>query len=101
MESNRTFAKHVVAYLEMLSDVGSIPPLPPFQVSQPGNSIPFLFSGRVSGDIISGSIFLGEYLTDQFTAKRSTYQKLRKPFAIPGEPSFFLRWNPYLSVSHI
>jgi len=56
------------------------------QVRQPGDSIPFLFSGRVSGDIISGSIFLGEYLTAQFTAKRSTYQKLRKPFAIPGGP---------------
>ena len=56
------------------------------QVRQPGDSIPFLFSGRVSGDIISGSIFLGEYLTAQFTAKRSTYQKLRKPFAIPEGP---------------
>ena len=56
------------------------------QVRQPGDSIPFLFSGRVSGDIISGSIFLGEYLTAQFTAKRSTYQKSRKPFAIPEGP---------------
>ena len=56
------------------------------QVRQPGDNVPFLFSGRVSGDIISGSIFLGEYLTAQFTTKRATYQKLRKPFAVPGGP---------------
>jgi uncharacterized pyridoxal phosphate-dependent enzyme len=56
------------------------------QVRQPGDFIPFLFSGRASGDTISGSVFLGEYLTAQFTAKRSTYQKLRKVFAIPGGP---------------
>jgi hypothetical protein len=56
------------------------------QVHQPGDRILFLFTGRATGDIISGSIFLGEYLTAQFTAKCSTYQKLRKPFAIPGGP---------------
>lgn len=56
------------------------------QVRQPGDNILFLFSGQVSGDSISGSIFLGEYLTAQFTAKRSTYQKLGKPFVIPGGP---------------
>jgi hypothetical protein len=56
------------------------------QVRQPGDRIPFLFTGRALGDTISGSIFLGEYLSAQFSAKRSTYQKLRKPFAIPGGP---------------
>ena len=56
------------------------------QVREAADGILFLFSGRVSGDIISGSIFLGEYLTAQFTAKRCTYQKIRKPFAIPGGP---------------
>ena len=56
------------------------------QVRQPGDNVPFLFSGQVVGEIISGSIFLGEYLTAQFTTKRATYQKLRKPFAIPGGP---------------
>ena len=56
------------------------------QVRQPGDSVLFLFSGQVSGEVISGSIFLGEYLTAQFTAKRSIHQKLRKPFAIPGGP---------------
>ena len=53
---------------------------------QPGDNIAFLFSGRASNDIISGSIYLGEYLTAEFTAKRATYQKLRKVFAIPEGP---------------
>jgi hypothetical protein len=56
------------------------------QVRQPGDRILFLFAGRALGDIISGSVFLGEYLSAQFTAKRSMYRKLRKPFAIPGGP---------------
>jgi hypothetical protein len=56
------------------------------QVHQPGDRILFLFAGRVAGDTLSGSLFLGEYLSAQFTAKRSTYQKLRKPFAIPAGP---------------
>lgn len=56
------------------------------QVRQPGDNIPFLFSGRVSDDTITGSIHLGEYLTAQFTAKRATYQRLHKPFMIPAGP---------------
>jgi D-glucosaminate-6-phosphate ammonia-lyase len=54
------------------------------QVLQLGDGIPFLFSGRVSGETIAGSIFLGEYLTAQFTTKRTVHQELRAPFAIPG-----------------
>lgn len=56
------------------------------QVSQPGDNVLFLFSGRVDEDAISGSVFLGEYLTARFTAKRSAYRGTRKPFAIPGGP---------------
>jgi hypothetical protein len=56
------------------------------QVQQPGDSIHFLFSGHVTGDTMAGSVFLGEYLTAQFTAKRASYQKVRKAFAIPGGP---------------
>ena len=56
------------------------------EMRRPGNSISFLFSGEVSGDAISGSIHLGEYLSAEFTANRSTYQKLRQPIAIPGGP---------------
>jgi len=52
------------------------------QVAQPGDGIPFLFSGRVADDTIAGSIFLGEYLTAQFTTKRTIHQELRTPFAV-------------------
>ena len=53
---------------------------------KPGDSITFLFSGEISGDTISGSVFLGEYLTAKFTANRSGSRKLRKPITIPGGP---------------
>lgn len=56
------------------------------EVQQPGDRIPFLFSGQAADDTITGSIFLGEYLTAQFSATRTTYQPLQKPFAIPGGP---------------
>jgi hypothetical protein len=56
------------------------------QVRRPGDRIPFLFAGRALGDVISGSVFLGEYLSAQFTAERSRYRTVRKPFLIPGGP---------------
>lgn len=56
------------------------------EVQQPGDRIPFLFSGQVADGTITGSIFLGEYLTAQFSAKRTTYQPLQQPFAIPSGP---------------
>jgi D-glucosaminate-6-phosphate ammonia-lyase len=59
------------------------------QVQQPADHIPFLFSGQVAGDNgdkMSGSIFLGEYLTAQFTATRVSYQPIKKSFMIPAGP---------------
>ncbi len=56
------------------------------EVRRPGDAVLFLFAGRVADDAFSGSVFLGEYLTAHFTAKRVTYQKLQKVFAIPGGP---------------
>lgn len=56
------------------------------QMRRPGDNIPFLFSGRIMGDTMSGSIFLGEYLTAQFRAERATHQTVHKTFAIPGGP---------------
>jgi D-glucosaminate-6-phosphate ammonia-lyase len=56
------------------------------EIRQPGDSVLFLFSGSVVDDTLSGSVFLGEYLTARFTAKRATYQRLRKAVAIPGGP---------------
>lgn len=55
-------------------------------VRQPGDSVPFLFAGTVSGDTISGSIHLGEYLTATFSADRSNRRGPRTPIAIPGGP---------------
>ncbi len=52
----------------------------------PGDGITYMFSGKVSGTTISGSIFLGEYLNAKFTAKRSTYKTERKRIVIPGGP---------------
>lgn len=55
-------------------------------VRQTGDSIPFLFSGEISWDTISGSIFMGEYQSAKFTAERSSYRKSRTPITIPGGP---------------
>lgn len=51
-----------------------------------GDSITFLFSGKVTGDAIKGSIYLGEYLTAEFTARRAKYDHERRPVVIPGGP---------------
>ena len=53
---------------------------------RPGDGITYMFSGKVSGTTISGSIFLGEYLNAKFTAKKSTYKMERKRIMIPGGP---------------
>ncbi len=52
----------------------------------PGSAVTYLFSGTVSGEAISGSIYLGEYLSAKFTAQRSKYRNDRKRIVIPGGP---------------
>jgi D-glucosaminate-6-phosphate ammonia-lyase len=52
----------------------------------PGDGITYMFSGTISGDAFSGSIYLGEYQTAKFTAKRSTYKAERRRVVIPGGP---------------
>lgn len=52
----------------------------------PGSGVTYLFSGTVSDDGISGSIYLGEYLNAKFTAKRSKYRGDRRRIVIPGGP---------------
>ena len=52
----------------------------------PGDNITMMFSGTVSGDTISGSIYMGEYLTAKFTAKRSSYKGGKRRIVIPGGP---------------
>lgn len=56
------------------------------QMRRPGDAIPFLFAGTASGDTISGSIHLGEYLTATFSAVRTGEQAPRQPIRIPDGP---------------
>ena len=52
----------------------------------PGNSLTYLFSGEVKNEQLSGSIFLGEYLTATFTGIRTPYDNRRRRITIPGGP---------------
>lgn len=54
--------------------------------SMPGNSINYTFWGTVSGDIMSGDIHMGEYLTCKFTAKRYSYPNSQMEIVIPNGP---------------
>ena len=56
------------------------------QVRIPGSRVTYLFSGTASGDALSGSIYLGEYLTAKFTARRAVYDGERRRISIPGGP---------------
>ena len=51
-----------------------------------GDSVSFIFAGAVSGDTISGPIYLGEYLNAKFTAKRHGYPPARGSILVPGGP---------------
>ena len=51
-----------------------------------GDSIPFIFSGAVSGDRIAGPIHMGEYLNAKFTAQRHSYPSRRDRIRVPGGP---------------
>ena len=53
---------------------------------QPGDGITYMFSGTIAGGEITGSVYLGEYLTAKFTAKKSTYKMERRRVVIPGGP---------------
>jgi len=53
---------------------------------KPGDSIPYLFSGVLSGDEIKGSIYLGEYRTATFVATRNKTNNPKEPINIPGGP---------------
>jgi D-glucosaminate-6-phosphate ammonia-lyase len=46
----------------------------------------FIFAGTVSGDTISGPIYMGEYLNAKFTAKRHGYPPGRDRIVVPGGP---------------
>ena len=51
-----------------------------------GSSVTFIFSGTVSGDTMSGSIHMGEYLNAKFTAKKHGYPAERQRIVVPKGP---------------
>ncbi|MCC6857669.1 MAG: aminotransferase class V-fold PLP-dependent enzyme [Bryobacterales bacterium] len=55
-------------------------------VRLPGDAIPCIFSGKLSGDTISGPVFMGEYLNARFTATRSPYPADTGSILVPGGP---------------
>ncbi|MEN8229224.1 MAG: aminotransferase class V-fold PLP-dependent enzyme [Bacteroidota bacterium] len=52
----------------------------------PGNALVYLFSGRMEDEKLTGSIYLGEYLTATFTGIRTHYTNKRHKITIPGGP---------------
>jgi len=55
-------------------------------MQQPGDHILFIFSGELTDEGFAGSVFLGEYLTARFTARRTVYGDERRPVTVPGGP---------------
>jgi seryl-tRNA(Sec) selenium transferase len=52
----------------------------------PGDSITFIFSGRLADGALAGPIHLGEYLSAKFTAKRHEYPTTQTRILVPGGP---------------
>ena len=52
----------------------------------PADSITFIFTGALSGETISGSIYMGEYRTAKFVAKRNTTKSPHERIMVPGGP---------------
>lgn len=54
---------------------------------RPGTNVTFTFVGTVSGDTMSGPIYMGEYLNAKFTARRHQYPEARPAIRVPtGRP---------------
>jgi D-glucosaminate-6-phosphate ammonia-lyase len=56
------------------------------EARSPGDRVLFVFTGEAKEDTISGSVFLGEYLTATFSAERVVYTMQRRPITVPGGP---------------
>ena len=54
--------------------------------TRPGDSVSFIFAGTLSGDTISGPIYMGEYLNAKFTAKRTIIRRRAGPIVVPSGP---------------
>jgi len=55
-----------------------------------GDNVSYIFDGKLSGDTFSGPVYLGEYLTANFTAKR-------QPFAAGAGPAIRIPTGPPLA----
>jgi hypothetical protein len=56
------------------------------QLSAPGDSVSFIFAGALSGDTISGSVYMGEYLNAKFSARRNPYPATTATIRVPNGP---------------
>ncbi|MBL8210208.1 MAG: aminotransferase class V-fold PLP-dependent enzyme [Bryobacterales bacterium] len=52
----------------------------------PGDSIIMTFVGALTGDTMSGKLYMGEYLNAKFTAKRHMYPSTTRSIVVPGGP---------------
>ena len=52
----------------------------------PADSISFIFSGTLAGETISGSIYMGEYRTAKFVARRNNNKFPHERIVVPGGP---------------
>jgi hypothetical protein len=56
------------------------------QLSMPGDSVGFIFAGSLSGETMSGAIYMGEYLNAKFSAKRNPYSTGTATIRVPTGP---------------
>jgi D-glucosaminate-6-phosphate ammonia-lyase len=52
----------------------------------PADAITFIFTGQFSGDSITGSVYMGEYRTAKFVAKRNGNKAPHEKIVVPGGP---------------
>lgn len=52
----------------------------------PADAITFIFTGALAGDTIAGSIYMGEYRTAKFTARRNNNKPPHEKIVVPGGP---------------
>jgi hypothetical protein len=51
-----------------------------------GDSVVFMFTGKMKNEEIAGEVFMGEYLTAQFTAKKWQSKQRKEKISVPGGP---------------
>ena len=53
---------------------------------KPGDSVVYMFTGKMENGQIAGEVFMGEYLTAQFTAKKWESKQRKEKISVPGGP---------------